>query len=73
MCHKSSVHSCSDAALEALDGSTHVLSCIPPLGLPLYDPVRGELLVRDIIGCWQLLILTMLLHNIGTVMGGWSL
>ena len=48
-----------------------MLSCIPPLGLPLYDPVRGEL--QDSMGYWQLLIRTMLTQNLGTVMGGWRL
>ena len=44
-----------------------MLSCIPPLGLPLYDPVRGEL--RDSTGCWQ----NFLILNMGIVMGGWCL
>ena len=40
---------CSEDGLEHLASCSHVLSSIPPLGLPLYDPVCAWRLVPDVI------------------------
>jgi len=42
---------CSQDAIDLLSRSSHVLCSIPPLGLPLYDPVR--LATVWMLLCWH--------------------